>query len=184
MFHCVIAAGVDPRPRADRVHYAGGQRARRSRPRVSAGHLAPARNARQCDWLHQRLALVRRSRRRVARLGLLPVSLGADSKPGSGDHLFGGIVLGCPLSRATVVLESTGLEQLGIAGVPTAAAASAPAAAFCASACAATARGTAADGTTARQAAASYSRLRPAARRRTAARPRRQQAARWTTAFS
>jgi len=179
MFHCAIAADADPRPRADRVHHAGGQRARRSRPRVSAGHLAPARNARQRDWVHQRLALVRRCRRRVARLGLLAVSLGTDSKPGSGDHVFGGIVLGCPLSRATVVPESTGLEQLGIAGVPAAATASAPAASCFASA---NARGTTAHRTTARQAAASHSRHRPAARW-TAARPGRQQAAKWTTAF-
>ena len=181
MFHCTIAAAADPRPRADCVHDAGGQRARRSGPRVSAGHLAPAGNARQRDWLHQWLALVRRRRRRVARLGLLPVSLGADPRPGAGDHVFGRAVLGCPLSRATVVLESTGLEQLGVAGVSTATT-TAPAAACCPSAAAATARGPTAHDTTTRQAAGRPAQLR-AAPGRTAARPGRQQAAGLTTAF-
>jgi hypothetical protein len=61
----------------------------------------------------------------VARLGLLPVSLGADSQPGAGDHVFGRIVLGRPLSRATMVFESIELEQLGVPRLPASSAAAA-----------------------------------------------------------
>jgi hypothetical protein len=134
-FGCAIAVVADFCSRADRVHHAGGQHARRSGPRVSAGHLAAARNTGQRDRLHQRLALVRRRRRRMEGLGLLPASFGPHSQQGASDHVFGRAILGCALSRATVVFESVELEQLGIARVPAAASTAAqapPAAAFAA----------------------------------------------------
>ena len=120
MARCALALVADVRLRAIGVHHAGGQHARGAGPRVSAGHVAAAGNAGERDRLHQRMALVRRRRGRLARLGLRPVPVGAHSQPRARDHVFGRSVLGRPLSRATVVLEPIELEQLGVAGVPAA----------------------------------------------------------------
>ena len=117
---CLVPAAAASRPRAVRAHPAGGQHARRSRPRISAGHLVAGKNDGKLGWLHGRLALVRRCLGPQPRLGLLEVSLDSSPEPGSHRHVFGRIVLGCPLSVASVVFRSIELDQLGNAVLPAA----------------------------------------------------------------
>lgn len=117
---CLVASAADSCPRAVRADHAPGQRARRSRRRVSAGDLVSGTNPSIRGWLHGRRALVRRGLRPQPRLGVLEVSLDATREPFSHRHVFGRIVLGCPLSVAPVVCRQTALDRLGDAVLPAA----------------------------------------------------------------
>ena len=117
---CLVASAADSRPRAVRAHHAPGQHARRSRLRVSAGDLVSRRNQAERGWLHGRRALVRRRLRPQPWLGLLEVSLQSTAEPHPHRHIFGRIVLGCPLSDPSVVFRQTALGRLGNAVLPAA----------------------------------------------------------------
>ena len=88
--------------------------------RVSAGDLVAGKEPGIRGWLHGRRALVRRGLRPQPRLGVLEVSLDATREPVSHRHVFGRIVLGCPLSVASVVCRQTALDRLGDAVLPAA----------------------------------------------------------------
>lgn len=114
---------VGARACADRRDHVPGERARRTRPQLPAGHVAARQHGSHGRWLHRWLAVVRRHRRARSRLGLFALSrVSVERQPGhhparrtdarpAAAHVLARRLLGRALRRAPVVPQPALLGQ-------------------------------------------------------------------------